>query len=99
MEGNAWSVSEKYILACDSMTLLINPIYYDFFARSLIPMKHYWPVNPKNLCKSIKFAVDWGNNNTHKVNSDLASLTIIRLILYSKLMVKVQSIICIKLFR
>ncbi|CAO2835104.1 unnamed protein product [Amaranthus hypochondriacus] len=66
MEGNAWSVSEKYILACDSMTLLINPIYYDFFSRSLIPLKHYWPVNPKNLCKSIKFAVNWGNKNTHK---------------------------------
>ncbi|KAK9742953.1 hypothetical protein RND81_03G207600 [Saponaria officinalis] len=66
MEGNAWSVSEKYILACDSMTLLVNPIYYDFFTRTLIPMKHYWPVNPNNLCKSIKFAVNWGNNNTDK---------------------------------
>ncbi|KAL2892244.1 KDEL motif-containing protein 2, partial [Bienertia sinuspersici] len=69
MEGNAWSVSEKYILACDSMTLLINPRYYDFLARSLIPMKHYWPVNPNNLCKSIKFAVDWGNNNTNKMEN------------------------------
>ncbi|KMT20629.1 hypothetical protein BVRB_1g006070 [Beta vulgaris subsp. vulgaris] len=66
MEGNAWSVSEKYILACDSMTLLINPIYYEFFTRSLVPMKHYWPINPQNLCKSIKFAVDWGNHNTDK---------------------------------
>ncbi|XP_074263301.1 uncharacterized protein LOC141586078 [Silene latifolia] len=66
MEGYAWSVSEKYILACDSMTLLVNPIFYDFFTRSLIPMKHYWPVNPNNMCKSIKFAVDWGNNNTQK---------------------------------
>uniref|UniRef100_A0A803MQ00 Glycosyl transferase CAP10 domain-containing protein n=1 Tax=Chenopodium quinoa TaxID=63459 RepID=A0A803MQ00_CHEQI len=68
MEGNAWSVSEKYILACDSMTLLVNPVYYEFFTRSLIPMKHYWPVNPNNLCHSIKFAVNWGNNNTHKPN-------------------------------
>ncbi|XP_074263304.1 uncharacterized protein LOC141586080 [Silene latifolia] len=66
MEGNAWSVSEKYILACDSMTLIVNPVYYDFFTRSLIPMKHYWPVNTNNVCKSIKFAVDWGNNNTVK---------------------------------
>ncbi|KNA13886.1 hypothetical protein SOVF_112600 [Spinacia oleracea] len=66
MEGNAWSVSEKYILACDSMTLLINPRYYEFFTRSLIPMKHYWPINPKNLCKSIKFAVDWGNKYADK---------------------------------
>ncbi|XP_021717485.1 O-glucosyltransferase rumi homolog isoform X2 [Chenopodium quinoa] len=66
MEGNAWSVSEKYILACNSTSLLINPIYYDFFTRSLIPMKHYWPVSDKHICKSIKFAVEWGNNNTDK---------------------------------
>ncbi|KAK9742954.1 hypothetical protein RND81_03G207700 [Saponaria officinalis] len=66
LEGNAWSVSEKYILACDSMTLLVNPKYYDFFSRSLIPLKHYWPVNLKHPCNSIKFAVDWGNNNPNK---------------------------------
>ena len=67
MEGNAWSVSEKYILACDSMSLLIDPKYYDFFTRSLVPMKHYWPVNTMRLCKSINFAINWGNNNTKKV--------------------------------
>ncbi|KAK9757970.1 hypothetical protein RND81_01G197600 [Saponaria officinalis] len=66
MEGNAWSVSEKYILACDAMTLFVNPVYYDFFTRSLIPMKHFWPVNPNNLCDSVKFAVDWGNKNSDK---------------------------------
>ncbi|KNA13885.1 hypothetical protein SOVF_112590 [Spinacia oleracea] len=65
MEGNAWSVSEKYILACDSMSLLINPRYYDIFTRSLVPMTHYWPVNDKRICKSIKYAVDWGNNNAN----------------------------------
>lgn len=59
-------MSEKYILACDSMTLLVNPIYYDFFSRSLIPMKHYWPIDPHKPCKSIKFAVDWGNNHPAK---------------------------------
>ncbi|GMH17250.1 hypothetical protein Nepgr_019091 [Nepenthes gracilis] len=68
MEGNAWSVSEKYILACDSMTLLVNPNFYDFFTRSLVPMKHYWPINehPKYICRSIKFAVEWGNTHTEK---------------------------------
>ncbi|KAH7849123.1 hypothetical protein Vadar_013300 [Vaccinium darrowii] len=65
-EGNAWSVSEKYILACDSMSLFITPHYYDFFTRSLIPTIHYWPVNEKDECNSIKFAVDWGNNDTQK---------------------------------
>ncbi|KAD5317009.1 hypothetical protein R6Q59_032281 [Mikania micrantha] len=66
VEGNAWSVSEKYILACDSMSLVITPHYYDFFSRGLIPTVHYWPINEKNKCSSIKFAVDWGNKNTDK---------------------------------
>ena len=64
VEGNAWSVSEKYILACDSVSLLVTPRYYDFFTRNLKPRQHYWPINDKDKCRSIKFAVDWGN--THK---------------------------------
>lgn len=66
VEGNAWSVSEKYILACDSMSLVITPHYYDFFTRGLIPTVHYWPINEHKKCSSIKFAVDWGNKNTKK---------------------------------
>lgn len=72
IEGNAWSVSEKYILACDSMTLLIKPEYYDFFVRSMIPMEHYWPIRPNN-CADLKFAVEWGNNNTDKVTKHVVS--------------------------
>ncbi|KAJ8450211.1 hypothetical protein Cgig2_033405 [Carnegiea gigantea] len=72
IEGDAWSISSKYILACDSMTLLVEPDYDDFFTRGLIPLKHYWPINLKNLCKSIKFAVEWGNNNTDKVSNIMA---------------------------
>ncbi|OVA16202.1 Lipopolysaccharide-modifying protein [Macleaya cordata] len=64
IEGGAWSVSEKYILACDSLTLLVKPLYYDFFTRSLVPMRHYWPIKENDKCRSIKFAVDWGNNHT-----------------------------------
>ncbi|XP_050204136.1 uncharacterized protein LOC126654112 [Mercurialis annua] len=60
VEGRSWSVSDKYILACDSMTLLIKPDYYGFFLRSLEPMQHYWPIRKTNKCKDIKFAVDWG---------------------------------------
>ncbi|KAL7591919.1 hypothetical protein Lser_V15G31626 [Lactuca serriola] len=66
VEGNAWSVSEKYILACDSMSLVITPHYYDFFTRGLTPTIHYWPINEHKKCSSIKFAVDWGNKNTEK---------------------------------
>ncbi|KAK9757963.1 hypothetical protein RND81_01G197000 [Saponaria officinalis] len=67
MEGQAWSVSEKYIQACDSMLLLVTPRYYEFYTRSLLPLKHFWPVNPtKKLCNSLKFAVDWGNNHPLK---------------------------------
>ncbi|KAJ9681524.1 hypothetical protein PVL29_020412 [Vitis rotundifolia] len=67
-EGAAWSVSEKYILACDSVTLLVKPQYYDFFTRSLQPLVHYWPIKLKDMCKSIKFATEWCNNHTKKAD-------------------------------
>lgn len=66
IEGSAWSVSEKYILACNSPTLIVNPRYYDFFTRSLIPLQHFWPVRENDKCRSIKFAVDWGNTRKKK---------------------------------
>lgn len=66
IEGYGWSVSEKYILACDSMTLLVNPHFHDFFIRYLQPVQHYWPIREEDKCKSIKFAVDWGNSHKQK---------------------------------
>ncbi|OEL19655.1 hypothetical protein BAE44_0019331, partial [Dichanthelium oligosanthes] len=66
IEGSAWSVSEKYILACDSMTLVVTPKYYDFYSRALMPMQHYWPVRDDSKCSSIKYAVDWGNSLKQK---------------------------------
>ncbi|KAA8539918.1 hypothetical protein F0562_026610 [Nyssa sinensis] len=69
IEGSAWSVSEKYILACDSVTLLVKPRYYDFFTRSLMPVHHYWPIRDDDKCKSIKFAVDWGNSHKQKAQA------------------------------
>lgn len=66
IEGSAWSVSEKYILACDSVTLVVKPQYFDFFSRSLMPVHHYWPIRDDDKCRSIKFAVDWGNNHKQK---------------------------------
>ncbi|XP_057978340.1 uncharacterized protein LOC131164846 [Malania oleifera] len=69
IEGWAWSVSEKYILACDSPTLLVNPHYYDFFTRSLQPVHHYWPIREDDKCRSIKFAVDWGNSHKQKARA------------------------------
>ncbi|XP_059661762.1 uncharacterized protein LOC132307902 [Cornus florida] len=69
IEGYAWSVSEKYILACDSVTLLVRPRYYDFFTRSLQPVHHYWPIRDNDKCRSIKFAVDWGNNHKQKAQA------------------------------
>lgn len=67
VEGWAWSVSEKYILACDSPTLYITPHYYTFFARGLTPLKHFWPIRDTDKCKSLKFAVEWGNNHNSEV--------------------------------
>ncbi|XP_038973762.1 O-glucosyltransferase rumi homolog [Phoenix dactylifera] len=69
IEGAAWSVSEKYILACNSLTLLVKPRYYDFFTRSLMPLQHYWPVRSDDKCRSIKFAVDWGNSHKQKAQA------------------------------
>lgn len=63
-EGWGWSVSLKYIMACDSPTFVIKPVFHDFFSRGLIPMKHFWPVRREKLCDSIKFGTEWGNNNT-----------------------------------
>lgn len=67
IEGNSWSVSQKYILACDSMTLLVSPRYYDIITRSLLPLTHYWPIRENAKCKSLKFAVNWGNNHQEEV--------------------------------
>ncbi|KAG9441174.1 hypothetical protein H6P81_017028 [Aristolochia fimbriata] len=69
MEGVAWSVSLKYILACDSLTLMEKSQYHDFFSRGLMPLLHYWPIKNEELCKSIKLAVDWGN--THKQQAQI----------------------------
>ncbi|KAL3755771.1 hypothetical protein ACJRO7_002771 [Eucalyptus globulus] len=69
IEGSAWSVSEKYILACDSVTLVVKPHYYDFFTRGLMPVHHYWPIREDDKCRSIKFAVDWGNGHKQKAQA------------------------------
>uniref|UniRef100_A0A1D1XS72 O-glucosyltransferase rumi n=1 Tax=Anthurium amnicola TaxID=1678845 RepID=A0A1D1XS72_9ARAE len=69
IEGSAWSVSEKYILACDSPTLLVKPRNYDFFTRGLMPLEHYWPIRDDDKCRSIEFAVDWGNNHKQKAQA------------------------------
>ncbi|WOL06066.1 O-glucosyltransferase [Canna indica] len=69
IEGSAWSVSEKYILACDSLTLMVTPKYYDFFTRGLMPVQHYWPIREDDKCRSIKFAVDWGNSHKEKTQT------------------------------
>ncbi|KAJ7541153.1 hypothetical protein O6H91_10G048700 [Diphasiastrum complanatum] len=65
-EGYAWSVSFKYILACGSTVLLIDPEYLDFFMRGLQPLVQYWPIRRTKLCSSIKFVVEWGNNQTKR---------------------------------
>ncbi|KAG0526782.1 hypothetical protein BDA96_06G175900 [Sorghum bicolor] len=67
IEGRGWSVSEKYILACDSVALMVRPRFHDFFSRGLSPLRHYWPVRgDRGMCRSIKYAVDWGNAHTDR---------------------------------
>ncbi|KAL6290247.1 hypothetical protein ACE6H2_007757 [Prunus campanulata] len=69
IEGWAWSVSEKYIMACDSMTLYVRPRYYDFFMRGMEPLQHFWPIRDNSKCTSLKFAVEWGNNHKDKAKA------------------------------
>ncbi|KAG8082788.1 hypothetical protein GUJ93_ZPchr0014g47507 [Zizania palustris] len=67
IEGRGWSVSEKYILACDSVALMVRPSYHDFFSRGLMPLQHYWPIRGgRAMCRSIKVAVEWGDAHTDK---------------------------------
>lgn len=75
IEGISWSVSLKYILACDSVTLMVNPHFYDFFMRSLMPLHHYWPIKEDDMCKDIKFVVDWGNIHQQKVPIKISLVT------------------------
>jgi protein glucosyltransferase len=63
VQGRSWSVSEKYILACDSPMLAIDTPFRDFFSRGLVAGKHYWPIDPADKCRAVKFAVDWGNSH------------------------------------
>ncbi|KAM0887218.1 hypothetical protein ACQ4PT_029174 [Festuca glaucescens] len=63
VQGRTWSVSEKYILACDSPMLVIDTTFKDFFSRGLVAGKHYWPIDPANKCSAVKSAVDWGNSH------------------------------------
>lgn len=69
IEGIGWSVSEKYILACDSFTLIVKQHYYDFFTRSLMPLQHYWPIRDDTMGRSIKYAVDWGNSHQQEAQA------------------------------
>jgi hypothetical protein len=43
-EGRVWSVSKNYILACDSVALVVWPRFHAFFSRGLVPLRHYWPL-------------------------------------------------------
>lgn len=69
VEGVSWSVSKKYILACDSSALLIHSKYHDFFSRGLIPMQHYYPVKEDFTCDSINSTVSFGNSHQQEVIS------------------------------
>ncbi|MED6121170.1 hypothetical protein PIB30_027655 [Stylosanthes scabra] len=33
------------------------------------PTKHYWPIKEDDKCRSIKFAVEWGNAHQNEANS------------------------------
>ncbi|GKA97024.1 O-glucosyltransferase Rumi [Tanacetum coccineum] len=37
--------------------------------HGLMPVHHYWPIKEDDKCRSIKFAVDWGNSHKQKAQS------------------------------
>ncbi|KAK4411372.1 hypothetical protein Sango_0210200 [Sesamum angolense] len=37
--------------------------------RGMIPQHHYWPVRENAKCRSLKFAVEWGNNHAEKAKA------------------------------
>ncbi|KAL0397885.1 UNVERIFIED_CONTAM: hypothetical protein Scaly_0236900 [Sesamum calycinum] len=37
--------------------------------RGMTPQHHYWPVRENAKCRSLKFAVEWGNNHTEKAKA------------------------------
>ncbi|KAL5230879.1 hypothetical protein ABZP36_029655 [Zizania latifolia] len=69
VQGRSWSVSRKYILACDSPVLAVSTPFQDFFSRGLAAGTHYWPIDPARpkMCPAIRFAVGWGNAHRAQV--------------------------------
>ena len=49
------------------MSLVIDPHYYDFYPRGLLPTVHYWPITENEMCVSINNAVKWGNKHVKQV--------------------------------
>ena len=76
-------MSLKYILACGSVPLIVSPEYLDFFSRGLTPQKNYLPVQPSDLCLSIKLAVEWGYGHPDMV--PLLSYLALKFSLFSSL--------------
>ncbi|KAH7306833.1 hypothetical protein KP509_22G033100 [Ceratopteris richardii] len=67
VEGIGWSVSLKYILACASPVLLVQPQYYEFLARGLLAGKHFWDIPATDdMCRKISSAVEWGNQHPNE---------------------------------
>ncbi|RZR73857.1 hypothetical protein BHM03_00028953 [Ensete ventricosum] len=69
IEGRAWSVSQKYILACDSPVFFVKTHFHDFFSRALMPGLHFWPIREDDKCRSIKFAVEWSNEHQQEAQA------------------------------
>jgi Glycosyl transferase family 90 len=53
IESCAWSTNFKHKLAAGSVTLAIQPHYYEFFSRALVPGMHYIPIDESDICNDI----------------------------------------------
>eukprot|EP00897_Mesotaenium_endlicherianum_P002230 jgi/Mesen1/2034/ME000148S01125 len=72
VEGRAWSVSLKYIVACGSPTLFLRSVYDDFVTRALANGTHYLLVpSPAEapVCPNLEKVVDWGNEHLQEAQA------------------------------
>ncbi|GAQ80428.1 hypothetical protein KFL_000540050 [Klebsormidium nitens] len=69
-EGNTWSCSLKYALACASAALVIDPVYWDFYSRGLEPFRDFIPIERgDNMCDRLEMAVWWGDKHLQQATS------------------------------
>lgn len=68
MEGNSWSVSRKYNLACGFPVIYFESPSMDFFSRGVQPWVHTLPVDREEpICWNLRHMLEWAVNHSSTV--------------------------------